>query len=92
MTFAVYQYNGVTPLGVPIEPPAVRTIQAFGEALTLEVETSFVIVVPNADMALRVSNNGAAATVDDQSLLAADPPVGFPVTRSSGTQLYGIAI
>lgn len=92
MAFTIYEYESVTPEGEPIQPPSARTTGcSTGEAYRLAASTLYAGVVSDADMYLRISPAGSAATSADHKLLAGET-YGFPVRKTSRPYLYGTAV
>jgi hypothetical protein len=90
MAYTIYEYVD-SYVGEGIEPPILRTAtKAFGAAHVCQVDTKFVVVVPDADMHLRISAAGSAATAADLAIRAGDRR-GFHINKGSQAQLYGIA-
>lgn len=88
MAYTVYEYQAHRD-GQPVEPAKVRTAsKALGAAHALAAGTRYVVVVPDADMYLRISAAGTAATSADYKLAAGDAR-GFPV--DTGLSLYGLS-
>lgn len=91
MTYTVYEYDAVTCAGEPIQPPTERRVgQATGAAVQLGGETIYVAIVADADMYLRSSAAGDAASAADHKLLAGET-YGFPVKRLARPYIYGVA-
>lgn len=92
MAYTVYEYASVSPTGAPLEPAATRTAsKALGASHRCAASTVFVAVVPDADMYLRISEGGTAATTADYKLTAGQS-YGFPIGELARPYLYGIAV
>lgn len=92
MAYTIHQYETVAPWGEPVQPANATTeSQAFGAAVQLAAGTIYVDIVPDADMYLRISNDGAAATAADYKLLAGET-YGFPVQKRARPRVYGVAV
>lgn len=91
MAFTIYEYDSVDPLtGEPIQPPSTRTAsQASGAAVALQNSSRYVAIVAGADMYLRISDAGTAATTADHFISAGETK-GFPVRRNSTRYVYGL--
>jgi hypothetical protein len=90
MAFTIYEFSNVTQWGEPIQPAQVRTTsQATGTAVKLAAATMYVAVVPDADMHLRISDDGSAGTAADYALVAGET-YGFPVRQGARPSLYGV--
>ncbi len=90
MAFTIYEFGNVTPWGEPVQPAHTRTAsQAAGASVQLAAQTTYVAVVPDADMYLRIAQaTGAAATAADYAL-EAGKTYGFPVKENARPFLYG---
>jgi hypothetical protein len=92
MSYTIYEYVSVTSAGEPIEPPASRAAsQSLGSAVQLAAGTAYVAIVPDAEMYLRISPDGTAATSADHHL-ESGATYGFPVRRHARPYLYGLAV
>lgn len=93
-TYTIYEYTDADPdLCEPIEPAFKRTIgQLAGVAVALQPQTRFVTIKPSAQMNVRLSKDGSAATTDDYQI-AAQGVATFPVIRNTGVPgpfVYGL--
>ena len=90
MAYTIYEYPNVID-GQPVQPPSVRTGGCTpGYAYPLVGGTEYVAVVSDADIYLRLSLDGAAATSADHKL-SAGQSYGFPVSTGSGAKLNATA-
>jgi len=90
MAFTIYEFSNVTQWGEPIQPPQTRTAShATGSAFKLAAETKYVAVVPDADMHLRISDDGTAGTTADYAL-ETGKTYGFAVRAGARPSLYGV--
>jgi len=91
MAYTIYEYSTLAPNGEPVEGNAKRTAsQALDTPVQLDSATVYAVVVPDADMHLRISPEGTAATTADHKLTAGDGR-GFHVAQGARPYLYGIA-
>ena len=90
MAYTIYEYDSVTNDGEPIQPPSVRsTGRASGQAYQLSKGSVYVAIVADADMYLRISDDGSAAT-DDDYFVSAGQTKGFPKQKPAQPYVYGL--
>lgn len=89
MAFTLYEYPNVVD-GEPQQPPGARRPDlAVATVYTLDPTTQFAAVVSDADIYLRISPDGAAATAGDHKLKAGET-YGFPVRKGDAPKIYAI--
>lgn len=89
MAFTLFEYPNVVE-GQPVEPPGKRTACTPGTPYTLAPSTRYAAVVSDADLYLRISVDGAAATTADHFLPAGESR-GFLVGKGDTPKVNGTA-
>lgn len=89
MAFTLFEYPNVED-GEPVHPAGKRTACSPGQAYTLSKTTRYAAIVSDADMYLRISVDGGAATSADHKLKAGET-YGFRVRKGDAPLIYGTA-
>lgn len=89
MAYTLFEYPNVID-GQPAHPAGKRTAASTGQAYKLDATTQYGAIVSDADMYLRISIDGAAATSADHKLKAGET-YGFLVRKGDTPQVNGTA-
>lgn len=89
MAYTLFEYPNVID-GQPAHPAGKRTAGTPGTPIELDATTQFAAIVSDADMYLRISVDGAAATSADHKLKAGET-YGFRVRKGDTPKVYGLA-